>query len=179
MTFAFLLLMFTLLPLVEFMLLLWINQQTGICFTLAFVLGTGMLGAALAKWQGFSIWRQIILEVSRGQTPTNSMVDGILTLVAGLLLITPGVITDITGILLLFPPCRFVVRELLKKEFQRRVKIQIATNLKQFDSHFSPQATSAEPMTDSEVFEADYKIITPKKRGRKPKNLGSSPSDPV
>ena len=107
--FVRLLFLLTLLPLVELMLLAWLSAQTDWRLTVLFVLGTGALGAWLIRWQGWRAWRNIRQELARGEAPTESIQDAFLVLVAGLLLITPGVLTDVVGVLLLVPPFRRLV----------------------------------------------------------------------
>ncbi len=119
-----LLLLFTLLPLVELTLLAWFSAQTDWRLTVAFVIGTGVLGAWLIRWQGWRTWRRIQEELARGEMPADAVQDGLLILVAGVLLITPGVLTDAVGLLLLLPP----VRRLVKSRLRRRFEAQFAVH---------------------------------------------------
>src|SRR3972149_4678710 len=106
----YLFLLFTLVPLVELALLIWIGGQTSIGFTIALVLTTGIVGAALARWQGWRTRARIQDELHAGRMPADALVDGLLILVAGLLLVTPGVLTDAVGFSLLIPPLRTLVK---------------------------------------------------------------------
>ncbi len=81
----------------------------GTILTILLILGTGMLGASLAKYQGMYCWTELHRQLDRGETPTQPIANGILILLAGGFLIMPGVITDISGILLLIPPVRRMV----------------------------------------------------------------------
>lgn len=101
-----LLLAFTVLPLVELALLLRVGERLGAGPTLGLVLGTGLLGAALARWQGATAWRAVQVELAQGRLPGRQIVEALLVFAAGLLLITPGVVTDAMGFLLLLPPTR-------------------------------------------------------------------------
>jgi len=118
-----LLLLFTLLPLVELTLLVWLSAHTDWRLTMLFVIGTGVLGAWLIRSQGWRAWRRIRDELARGQMPTDSIQDGLLILIAGLLLITPGVLTDVVGVLLLVPPLRRFIRTWLKSRWQGRLQV--------------------------------------------------------
>ena len=122
----YLLLLFTVVPLVELAILIWIGNQISLLFTIGLVLATGLVGAALARWQGIYTAFRIRNDLSQGKMPTDSVLDGLLIVVAAALLITPGVLTDLTGFALLIPPLRRFVRERLKKWFAGRVRIQTA-----------------------------------------------------
>lgn len=114
-----LLLLFTLVPLAEFYLLWKISEASSLGFTFAVVLATGVVGATLARWQGLS-WRQRLHDdLTSGQLPTDSLLDGLMIFIAGALLITPGVLTDVVGFSLLLPPIRSVYRRWIKKRFVR------------------------------------------------------------
>ena len=114
-----LLLLFTLVPLAEFFLLWKISEASSLGFTFALVLATGLVGATLARWQGLS-WRQRLHDdLIAGQLPTDSLLDGLMIFIAGALLITPGVLTDVAGLSLLVPPIRAIYRQWIKGRFMR------------------------------------------------------------
>ncbi|HWB11499.1 MAG TPA: FxsA family protein [Pirellulales bacterium] len=108
----------TLLPLVELVLLVWLSAHTDWRLTVLFVLGTGALGAWLIRWQGWRAWRNIRDELARGELPAESIQDGLFILVAGLLLITPGVLTDVAGVVLLVPPFRRALGKWLRRRWR-------------------------------------------------------------
>ena len=81
----------------------------GAVVTILLVLGTGLLGVFLARYQGMNCWLELHRQLDRGETPTQPIANGILILTAAALLILPGLITDLTGILLLVPPIRRAV----------------------------------------------------------------------
>ena len=119
-----LLLLFTLVPLVELALLLLIGDQMGLPFTLGLVIVTGVVGAWLARQQGLRCWREVQRQMSQGQLPAEPLLDGLMILVAGALLLTPGVLTDALGFALLLPPIRKRVRRYLAKWFKARITVQ-------------------------------------------------------
>ena len=99
-------LLFTLVPVVELALLIRIGGLLGLGPTLLLVLGTGAAGAWLARREGLRAWLAVRDELAGSQLPGESLVHALLILVAGVVLITPGVLTDVAGILLLLPPVR-------------------------------------------------------------------------
>lgn len=101
-----LLLLFTVVPAVELFLLLQLGAWMGPTATFLLILGTGLLGAWLAKREGLRVLRDLSGELQRGLPPGDRMMEGALVVVGGLLLITPGVLTDLTGFLLIFPATR-------------------------------------------------------------------------
>ncbi len=117
-------LLFTLMPLLELWLLFQLSGVVGFSTTIAVVLLTCMVGAALARWQGWLTLFRIQTDLRAGKMPAKAMGDGVLILVAGVLLITPGVITDIIGLSLLLPPVRIIVRKGLQLWLAKHVKIE-------------------------------------------------------
>lgn len=117
-----LLLLFTVVPIVELGLLIQVGRVIGLAPTIAIVLATGITGAALARWQGLVTLRRVQTEMAEGRVPTGPLVDGLLILVAGGVLLTPGFLTDAVGFLLLIPPTRAAVRRALVEAFRRRMQ---------------------------------------------------------
>ncbi len=117
-----LLLLFTLLPLLELYLLITIGRYLGVGPTILLVLGTGMAGAYLARLEGWRTWWKIQSEWQRGGMPANELIDGVLIMAAGLLLITPGVLTDVFGLSLLFPPTRGALKRSIRRALEKRVE---------------------------------------------------------
>jgi UPF0716 protein FxsA len=123
---ARLLLLFTIVPLVELWLLVGIAHRTSVWFTLALVLGTGFLGAALARHEGLRCWHAARRQIARGELPTDSLQDGLMLLVAGALLIAPGVLTDLAGLALLLPPVRRAVWRYLVRRYRAKMVVMHA-----------------------------------------------------
>ena len=118
-----LLLLFTVTPLVELTLLLRVHGAIGLGPTLALVLATGLGGAVLARWQGVRALRRTQEALAAGRMPGRELFDGALILVAGTLLVTPGVLTDALGLLLLLPPVRGLVARGLRHWAAGRVHV--------------------------------------------------------
>ena len=124
-----LLLLFTLVPLFELMLLIEIGKRINAGPTIGLVIVTGIVGAALARQQGLRTFARINHDLAAGHLPGDSLIDALLIFVAGALLVTPGVMTDGVGFLLLLPPVRAVLRNHLKKRFQAKFEISHMTNV--------------------------------------------------
>lgn len=120
-----LLLLLTLVPLVELALLLWLASVTHWLSTLALVVGTGVLGAVLVRHQGLRVWQRFQQQLMAGQWPGEALWDGVMILLAGALLITPGLITDLVGFSLLVPACRRLYRRWLLRRFAPRFSASV------------------------------------------------------
>lgn len=111
--------LFTLVPLVELYLLFKISERSGPKFTIALVIATGVLGAILARKQGMR-WRQTMAaQLQRGELPSDGLFDGLIIFVAGAMLVTPGVITDVFGFSLLLPSIRSWVKGRVRKRIEK------------------------------------------------------------
>ncbi len=116
---VYLILLFTVVPLVELALLIKIGQHIGVIYTLLVVLFTGVVGASLAKVQGFLVLKRISRELSMGIMPSDNLFDGALILIGGVTLLTPGFITDFTGFMVLIPFTRKIVKKAIKNKVKK------------------------------------------------------------
>ena len=116
-------LLFTVVPLVELALLIWIGGHIGTLQTVAIVLLTGIAGAYLARIEGWRILRRIQDELGHGRLPAEAMVQAACILVAGALLVTPGVLTDAVGLCLLIPPVRRLAANQIIRIFRNRIDL--------------------------------------------------------
>lgn len=114
------LLVFVVVPLVELAVFVQVASWIGILETLAILIGVSVLGVYLVKLQGLGVIRRVREQVRAGVVPAADLVNGLLLLVAGLLLIVPGFVTDVVGLLLLAPPVRGLVRGLLGRRYSVR-----------------------------------------------------------
>jgi UPF0716 protein FxsA len=119
---AKLLLLFTIVPIVELAILIPLGDLIGIGPTVALVIVTGVLGAILAKRQGIAAWQRLQGDLAKGRMPGESLLDGLAVLIAGAFLVTPGVLTDVAGMILLVPPLRRPLKSYLKKRFKRSLE---------------------------------------------------------
>jgi UPF0716 protein FxsA len=116
-----LLLVFTIIPLAEIYLLLLINQYVGLWPTIGIVVGTGIVGAFVAHSEGMRVLREWQRSLVRGRVPEEGVLGGALILIGGILLVTPGVITDLVGITLLIPPTRRLVAKAIRARLEQKI----------------------------------------------------------
>lgn len=140
-------LLFTLVPTIELALLIWIGTQIGVLWTTAIVILTGFTGAWLAKREGVGVLRRIKTDLDSGVPPAGRIVEGVMVLVGAVLLVTPGILTDVTGFALIIP----FTRRLLAPFVLRRVvrwwtgDAELANNLNiEFSQPRPPPATKAD-----------------------------------
>ena len=115
-------LLFVLTPLVELAILVYLGTIIGALYTILIVVATGILGAFMARNQGLATLSRIRSSIERGIMPSEEIFDGALILVGGLLLLTPGIITDITGFALLVPQTRRIIGRWLRSLIRRRIQ---------------------------------------------------------
>ena len=116
-------LLFTVIPLVELYLLIRLGTYLGVLDTLAVVIATGVVGGLLARSQGLAVLNRIRMELDEGRIPAESLFDGVMILVAGILLITPGLLTDGLGLCLLIPWTRQVLKLWVQQKVQEKVSM--------------------------------------------------------
>lgn len=117
-----LLLAFVVIPLIDLYLLLQIAGWIGALQTVALVVVTGIAGGLLARMQGVQTLRRLQYRLNTGESPSSELADGALILVGAALLVTPGVLTDAVGFLLLLPFTRPVVRRWLRRYLEGKVR---------------------------------------------------------
>lgn len=113
--------MFAALPFVELYLLVLIGRELGFWATLAMMVAAGLGGAVLAKAQGRRVLREWQTALSEGRVPQEGIVSGLLVLVGAVLLITPGVLSDVIGLFFLLPPTRKLLAFWLRAVLTRRI----------------------------------------------------------
>ncbi len=112
------LIVFVGIPLVELYVLAVVENRIGLVNTLGLVIATGMLGAVVMKRQGAGMWRSAQMRMARGEIPTEEILGGMMVLVGGALMITPGILTDVVGLLLMIPAVRsLLIPSLTRKRF--------------------------------------------------------------
>lgn len=97
-------------PLVELFVIVRVGDWIGYLPTFALLIGISICGGYLVKREGIGTWRRAQAQLRAGEIPAAELVDGAIIVTAGALLLTPGFVTDAIGLLLLFPPTRFLPR---------------------------------------------------------------------
>jgi len=108
---------FTLIPVAEIYLLMTVGSAIGVMTTLAIVILTGLLGASMARMQGARTMMEVRESIARGIMPAEELLDAVIIFVAGVLLLTPGFLTDLMGLFLLFPDTRRIFKRYARREF--------------------------------------------------------------
>jgi len=111
---------FTIIPIIEIFLLIEIGSMFGALTAFILVILTGFLGAFLARIQGLQTLYQIQESLREGRMPSGELLDALLIVIAGLVLLTPGFLTDSAGFLLLFPATRNSIKSWLRRQIELR-----------------------------------------------------------
>ncbi|MFC1815089.1 FxsA family protein [Thermodesulfobacteriota bacterium] len=115
---------FTLIPVIEIYLFIEVGGVIGAFNTIAMVILTGFAGAYLARLQGLQTMIRVRTSLQQGIMPTEDLVDALLIFGAGIVLLTPGFLTDAAGLLFLFPKTRRYFKRLMKYKFEQWLKNQ-------------------------------------------------------
>jgi UPF0716 protein FxsA len=121
-----LLLVFIAVPIAEIYVIIQVGQAIGALPTIAILIADSVLGSWLLRSQGRAAWRRFNQAVAERRAPTREVLDGVLIVFGGALLITPGFISDVFGVVLLLPPTRAVIRALIARNFTSRVVVGMA-----------------------------------------------------
>ncbi|WP_457553322.1 FxsA family protein [Desulfobacula sp.] len=122
---------FTMIPVIELYLLIKIGTVIGGLNTIFLVILTGFLGAWLARMEGMNTMMKLRMNLQQGLMPAEELIDAVIIFVAGVLLITPGLITDVSGLLLLWPLTRNKFKRILRKKFDK-MQLQGNINISRF-----------------------------------------------
>lgn len=124
-------LLFTLVPILELYLIIKVGGMIGAFNTVLIILITGITGASLAKSQGLTVLSKIQQALNEGRIPGNELLHGLMILIGGATLLTPGFITDIVGLSMLVPH----IRDFYIKITQRIIKRRVETGTWDFTFH--------------------------------------------
>ena len=119
--FKLLLALIIIVPALEIWLLIFSGKTLGVLITILLIISTGVLGAWLAKYQGIEALRKAQQQMSYGQMPGDVIIDGLCILVGGVVLLTPGFITDAIGFMLLIPATRKLIKPLIYNTLRKMV----------------------------------------------------------
>ncbi|MFH1622207.1 MAG: FxsA family protein [Candidatus Omnitrophota bacterium] len=117
--FFYLIVLFTIIPIVELYLLIRVGQYLGASTTIMIVIFTGIFGAYFARLEGLRVLYSVQKDLQEGRMPTSQLLDGFLILVGAVLLITPGLLTDGIGFLLVIPQSRVFIKVWVKSYLQK------------------------------------------------------------
>ncbi len=122
MFFTKILILFVIVPVTELYILIEVGKKIGSLSTIGIIILTGIIGAYLVKSQGFMILRKIQNDLNEEIMPGDSLIQGAIILAGGILLLTPGFVTDIVGFIFLIPVSRNIVKKYLLKWLQGKIK---------------------------------------------------------
>lgn len=120
-----LVLLFVIVPIVELAAIIQVGREIGVWWTIGLLVADSVLGSLLMRAQGRAVWRRFAEATRAGRPPAREVLDGALIIGGGALLLTPGFITDLLGLLLLLPPSRAVVRRILARGFAHRMVVSM------------------------------------------------------
>lgn len=118
-----LLVLFIAVPIIELAVILQVGDLIGFWPTVGLLIADSILGAILMRSQSRAAWRRFNGAIAARRPPAREVVDGVLVIFGGALLLTPGFVTDIVGILFLLPPTRAIFRTLLVRRFASRLVV--------------------------------------------------------
>jgi UPF0716 protein FxsA len=121
--------LFIAVPLIELYVILKVGDAIGVVWTILILAADSVLGSLLLRSQGRAVWRRFNEALSSGRMPHREVVDGVLVIFGGALLITPGFVTDIVGLVLLIPPTRALVRRLAMRRLERRMAAGVSAGV--------------------------------------------------
>ena len=116
-----LIVLFIVVPIAELAILIQVGQLIGVWWTIALLIADSILGSLLMRHQGRTVWARFQAAVAEGRVPARETIDGVLVIFGGALLLTPGFISDIFGLVFLLPPTRAVLRRVLLARFANRM----------------------------------------------------------
>jgi UPF0716 protein FxsA len=168
---------FIVFPMLEIALLVKLGSALGFWPSFGIVVGTGLLGSTVLRHQGFAAIRRSQEALAEGHPPVEPVLDGLFLIVAGLLLITPGFISDIIGVFLLVPPIRKVIAKWAMSRFLMSGSLQgsvftgstktTQTQWRTPGQSQSPRGTDA-PIIEGEYERLDEKTVPPRQTPTRP-----------
>jgi UPF0716 protein FxsA len=153
---------FVAVPIIEITVIIKVGGILGAWPTVGLIILTAAVGTTLVRAQGFQILARAQKSLNNGQFPAAEMVDGMGLLVAGVLLLTPGFVTDALGLALVIPPLRRAIAGLIWRWARRRDGIHMETRT--WGSQGPRDANI--PPTDEGVIEGEFTEIPPERLGR-------------
>lgn len=147
--------LFVIVPVLDLVVLVWAGERMGFWPTVGLILLTALVGSWLAKREGMAAWGAVQRKLATGGLPGPELIDGLVILVAGALLLTPGFLTDIAGLLGLIPVTRTVARHALRSRFERAIEsgqVRVVSG-PPFGASPFPPFSGPGPIEDAEVID--------------------------
>ena len=144
--FRFLFVLFIIIPIIEIALLIQVSDVIGGVATIALVVITAILGAKMVKQQGMGALQNAQTQMAQGQMPAKELFTGICVIIAGVLLLTPGIMTDVFGLLLLTP----AIRNKLAAGLASQATVRMSTGMQQGASPYTQQPHSMRDQQQTE-----------------------------
>jgi UPF0716 protein FxsA len=138
-----LVLLFIAVPIAELAVIIQVGQAIGVWWTIGLLVADSLLGSWLMRHQGRTAWRRFNEAIQAGRVPAREVLDGALVIFGGALLLTPGFITDILGLILLVPPSRALVRAILARRLQQRMVVS-ATSTRRVPGDYDVEGTAVD-----------------------------------
>src|SRR5215210_5370757 len=118
--------LFIAVPIAELAVIIQVGQAIGVWWTIAILVADSILGSLLMRSQGRAAWRRFNDAVRAGRVPAREVADGVLVIFGGALLLTPGFLSDVVGLLFLLPPTRAVIRRVFLRQAMRRITVSLS-----------------------------------------------------
>lgn len=150
--------LFIVVPILELAVIIQIGQAIGVLQTIALLIADSVLGAALMRSQGRAVWIRFNTALAEGRLPGREVMDGALVIFGGALLLTPGFLSDVLGLILLLPPTRAVVRKLLAARYGSRLMATAASGAQSRAFGFG----GASPPRYDDVVDSDATDVDPR-----------------
>jgi UPF0716 protein FxsA len=128
-----LILLFIAVPIAELFVIIQVGEAIGVWWTIGLLIADSLLGSWLMRHQGRAAWRRFNEALQAARVPAREVLDGALVIFGGALLLTPGFITDILGLILLLPPTRAIVRTVLARRLAHRIVVSAASPRRDHD----------------------------------------------
>jgi UPF0716 protein FxsA len=119
--------LFILVPIAELAVIIQVGQAIGVWWTIAILIADSILGSLLMRSQGRIAWRRFNQTLQSGGVPAREVADGVLVIFGGALLLTPGFLTDIFGLLFLLPPTRALIRRVFLRQAMKRITVSMTS----------------------------------------------------
>ena len=119
--FFYLLLLFILIPVIEIALLIEVGSMIGTGNTIAVILLTAVIGAYMVKHEGLGVMYRLQQNMNQGTFPAEEMINGMMILVSGALLLTPGFFTDVIGFLMVIPVTRNLIKRIARRIIEKKI----------------------------------------------------------